>query len=323
MTQRAWWSFALAVGLLSTSGAEPWSSPGVACAIGWQPERFTLAIVRPDGRLVPFAAYDGGRWVMAWPEADEEPGSTPTLDNVPSVWRARGDPVPLVWQVWPATGVRSIQAHVNGVGNIDAHCGVQAALTTDLPLPRVKTEHPLKYGVAVDSKLRLGSIEEVRPSDAHWRAAERAVVGSFSALEAATARTDQEPSIRESPAPVVRVRTLYREATSPRSTLLFIAEKKYRTSRFPQDPGCLAATIVTGWLFPDDAGTFTVRDPAVFLTDCDWKQVRTPLPLAAFRVSDRVFWVIQEHGYEDESYGIAEIGPSGVRYPIMVNGGGC
>ena len=103
-----------------------------------------------------------GPWVKAWPEADEEPGGTPTLDNVPSVWRARGDPVPLVWQVWPATGVKSIQAHVNGVGNVDAHCGLQAALTTDLPLPRVKTEHPLKYGVAVDSKLPLGSIEEVR-----------------------------------------------------------------------------------------------------------------------------------------------------------------
>ena len=51
--------------------------------------------------------------------------------------------------------------------------------------------------------------------------------------------------------------------------------------------------------------------------------MRTALPLAAFRVSGRVFWVIQEHGYEDETYGIAEIGPSGVRYPIMVNGGGC
>ena len=129
MTQRAWWSLALAVRLMWTNGAEPWSSPGVACAIGWQPEQFTLAIVRPDGRLVPFAASDGGRWVKAWPEADEQPGGTPTLDNVPSVWRARGDPVPLVWQVWPATGVSSIQAHVKGVGNVDAHCGLQAALT--------------------------------------------------------------------------------------------------------------------------------------------------------------------------------------------------
>jgi hypothetical protein len=44
--------------------------------------------------------------------------------------------------------------------------------------------------------------------------------------------------------------------------------------------------------------------------------------LAAFRVSDRLFWVLQEHGYEDETYVIAEIGPSEVRYQIEVNGGG-
>jgi hypothetical protein len=33
-----------------------------------QSERFTLAIVRLDGRLVPFAAYDRSRWERAWPE---------------------------------------------------------------------------------------------------------------------------------------------------------------------------------------------------------------------------------------------------------------
>ena len=38
---------------------------------GAQSERFALAIVRLDGRIVPFAAYDGGRWERAWPEADE------------------------------------------------------------------------------------------------------------------------------------------------------------------------------------------------------------------------------------------------------------
>jgi hypothetical protein len=40
-------------------------------------------------------------------------------------------------------------------------------------------------------------------------------------------------------------------------------------------------------------------------------------------VSDLAFWVLQEHGYEDETYLIAEIGPADVRYPITVNGGGC
>jgi hypothetical protein len=81
--------------------------------------------------------------------------------------------------------------------------------------------------------------------------------------------------------------------------------------------------MMTGWLVPADAGTHTLVDPRVFLTDCDLKEVRTGLPLAAFRVSGQVFWVVQEHGYEDETYVIAEIRETEIRYVVEVNGGGC
>jgi len=45
--------------------------------------------------------------------------------------------------------------------------------------------------------------------------------------------------------------------------------------------------------------------------------------LAAVHVSNHLFWVLQEHGYEDESYLIAQILPTDVRQLIEVNGGGC
>ena len=273
-----------------------------------QSERFTLAIVRFDGRIVPFAAYDRSRWERAWPEADEATDGTPTIENTPSVWRRRGDRVPNVWRVWPSSGASRIEAHVKGVEIVDAHCQGQVALATDLP--EAKGEHPLKFGVAVDSNLPIGSIEEVRRSDVVWRTAEQAVVANFSRLEAAKAQADQVRLLPESPAPVVQITELYREAKSPRSPMYFVAEKKYRTARFPQDPGCAALTIMTGWLVPTDAGALTLRDPKVFLTDCDAKGVRTALPLAALHVSGQLFWVLQEHGYEDETYVIAEIGPS-------------
>jgi hypothetical protein len=118
---------------------------------------------------------------------------------------------------------------------------------------------------------------------------------------------------------------LYREAKSDslRSALYFIAEKKYRTARYPQDPECTVRTIMTGWLMGTDAGASIVRNPKVFLTDCDAKEVRTAWPVAALHVSGKLFWVLQEHGYEDESYVIAEIRPCEVRYLITVSGGGC
>jgi hypothetical protein len=305
--RRAWLSVAIAAVLISTTVA--------------QPGRFTLAIVRLDGRLVPFAAYEGGRWERAWPEAGEATGGTPTIDTTPSVWRRRGDRVPHVWQVWPSSGGTRTEAHVQGVEIVEAHCQRQVALATDLP--EAKGEHPLKFGVAVDSNLPIGSIEEVRRSDVVWRTAERAVVANFSGLEAAKAQADRGQLLSETPAPVARITALYREAKSPRSPMYFVADRKYRTARSPQDPGCTALTIMTGWLVPTDGGALTLRDPKVFLTDCDAKEVRTALPLAVLRVSGQLFWVLQEHGYEDETYVIAEIGLSETRYPIDVSGGGC
>ena len=88
-----------------------------------QPQRFALAIVRLDGAIVPFAAFNGGQWERAWPEADEATESAGTIDGTPSVWSKRGERVPRVWTVWPATGARSIQAQVTGIQVADAHCG--------------------------------------------------------------------------------------------------------------------------------------------------------------------------------------------------------
>jgi hypothetical protein len=285
-----------------------------------QPQRFTLGVVRLDGRIVPFAAYDGGRWEKAWPEANEATDIT-TIDTVPSVWLRRGDRVPSVWRVWPATGGPPIQARVSGIENVEAHCSVQVALRTNLP--GAKAEHPRKFGIAVDSSsVPIGAVEEVRRSDPMRAAAERTVLAGFTRLETAQATGSGEQLPRETPAPAVQIVALHRETTSP-SPVYFIAVRTYRTARNPRDPQCSARTMMTGWLMPTTAGTFTLIDPTVFLTDCDRKEVITGLPLAALRVSRQRFWVLQQHGYEGEAYVIAEIRQSGIRYPIEASGGGC
>jgi len=286
-----------------------------------QGQRFTVAIVRSDGALVPFAAYGAGRWERAWPEADEATDIT-AIDSVPSVWRRRGGRVPNIWRVWPASGGAPIQARVGGIEVVEAHCSGQVALKTNLP--KTKAQHPLKFGIAIDSaSIPVSAVEEIHRSDAAWAAAERAALASFSQLEAAQATKDRGRLPRETPAPVAQITALYRPMRAPRSPMYFVAEKKYSTARSPQDAQCTAVTIMTGWLVPMDSGTYAVLDPKVFLTDCDAKEVRTAVPLGAFRVSNQPYWVLQEHGYEDESYLIAELRQSVIRYPIEVNGGGC
>jgi hypothetical protein len=77
----------------------------LALTVGAQ-QRFAIAIVRLDGRLVPFAAYDGTHWERAWVEADQATEGRHTIDGTDSIWRRRGDRVPRVWSVWPASGAR-------------------------------------------------------------------------------------------------------------------------------------------------------------------------------------------------------------------------
>jgi hypothetical protein len=286
-----------------------------------QSMRFAVAIVRPDGAIVPFAAYDDGRWERAWPEADNAIERAGTIDGTKSIWRKRGQRVPRVWTVWPASGAPSIQARVNGIEVVDADCGGQVALKSNLR--PTKAEHPAKYGVGVDSNIPLGPIEEVHESNPVWKSAGQVVLAHFAKLEAEEAQTQRQELPRETPQPVARITALYREAKSTDSPLYFVAEKKYRTPSFPQDPSCERITVMTGWLVPAVGGALTLRDAKLFLSDCDEKDVRTALPLAAVHLGNQVFWVLQEHGYEDETYLIAEIGSTSVRYRLEVNGGGC
>jgi hypothetical protein len=230
--------------------------------------------------------------------------------------------VPRVWTAWPATGARSIRAQVTGIEVVDAHCGNQVALKSNLR--PTKAEHPAKYGVAVDSGIDVGRIDEVHESNSVWKSAEHVILSWFSKLEAEKAHTERAGELpRETPQPVARMTALYSESKSPGSPLYLVAEKKYRTPSSPQDPSCERITVITGWLVTTAGGALALRDAKVFLSDCDKKVVRTALPLAAVHFAKQVFWLLQEHGYEDESYVIAEIGSTGVSYRLEVDGGGC
>jgi hypothetical protein len=201
----------------------------------------------------------------------------------------------------------------------EAQCVDQIALTTDWPA--AKDEHP--DGVAIDADIPIGTIEDVSERDAVWKTAQRLVVADFARLEASAAQAEHQQLPRELPAPAAHLVSLYRERNATRSPLYFVAEKKYRTAVSPEDRDCERSTVMTGWLVPMADGTLQRQNARIFLTDCDRVNVRTALPLGAIHVSSRLFWVLEESGYEDQTYVIAEIGPAQVRVPIVVYAGGC
>jgi len=103
--------------------------------------------------------------------------------------------------------------------------------------------------------------------------------------------------------------------------MYFVAAREYGTGRSSAD--CPDMTLMTGWLLPSGKAALAMSEVTAFVTDCDGKPVRLATPLGSLRVAGRVFWVLQEHGYEDVIYAIAEVTASSVESRLRVNGGGC
>jgi hypothetical protein len=301
----------------------------LASAADAQPPRFSVAIVRTDGRLVPFAAWNGAAWERAWPEIFAVPITQTALDEA---WSRRGKDVPRLWRVLPSSGGGPVPARARGVEIVEAHCETQVALKADFPDP-MRRDPELetvegRFGIAVDGAAApVRALQRLRRSHALWSKAQQAVRAGFDAREKAAAQARNHALPRDEPTPRVQLRELYREAGSPGSPLYFVAERTYATGPFVAEVPCPWRTVMSGWLAPAGGGGLALLDPRVFVTSCghgkDAGKFAPLYPLGALRVGRRSFWVVQEHGWEDETYVILEVGPAEVRRAFAVAGGGC
>jgi hypothetical protein len=226
------------------------------------------------------------------------------MDAVASVWSRRGERVPRSWNVWPAAGGGPTQVSVRGVERVDAHCELQLTLRTNRSKgtgsgegeggSRIVVEG--RFGVAVDDLSRpVGRVDGIARTDAGWSAAQRALTAAR---------------------PGFRLEALYRHAR----TMYLVAEKP----RPPSDVGdCPAVTLMTGWLVAGGTGRQVIAADRTVDTDCDYKEARIGFPLGILQVAERSFWVLQDHGYEDERYQLIEVGDGGVHTVLEVEGGGC
>ena len=271
----------------------------LVAAVASPPEqRFTVAIVRFDGRLVPIAYWNGTWWEYAWPKIGEHTAGSIEIDRVPSSWSRRGRPVSRSWWTWPAGESSPIPTVVRRAAVAPAHCQEQLVLETDLSLP---APDPVmgpdgsegRFGVALDDPgVAVGVIEDVQRPDARRTAAARAVRG--------------------------RIRYLYAERDAPASMLHVIGERP--DGKAIRGEVCSPRTLVTGWM---PAGEERLVGRRTFAADCDLKGAQFATPLAVIHVAEKAFWIAQDHGWEDEAFVILEVGTSGPREILRVEGGGC
>lgn len=284
---------------------------------------FTLAIVRQDAIVVPFATWNGKEWSNTWPVPEKEVDTPISMAEVPKRWWGKAAPID-AWHVWQVDG-STTEARVAAPTWFPAHCqqalGLRTTLSVRPPLPPPRVQPYPKIGVASSRRLAFQSIETRDTSSPVARALAKS-------LETIAADDEDREAIsylgssgwkhpydnvarRRVP---VRVEALYRTPAGAPGVFIhyFEAVKRYapigaspaaRTPAQGAEPPCEVITVITGWVVARDDDT-SVKPSSwrTRMTSCDYESVDVMLPLAYVVLSDQPVWIAQLSGWGRERY---------------------
>lgn len=298
-----------------------------AAAPGAEQERpFSLAILRRDGLVIPFAVFDG-RWKTPWPEG--MPLEMPiSLTDVPRSWWGVDEPFER-YDIW-RDGQRTGEVTISGLTVTRPMCQARVVLRSDykptevIP-PIAERPHP-KDGLLVGGGAAVGRIESVQRGAPDWNRALVAMTEEFNRVEtrAAGSFSSWRHPVKSDDRRLVpiTIESLYRApGEHPEWTTYFVeAVRQYPAGR--ADKGCGPVTYVYGWVMLGPDGKTWVRLSAR-VAYCDRFGVRYMLPLGTVKAKNRLYWVFQFAGVESEWYEIARPLPGRLESPVSFNAGGC
>jgi hypothetical protein len=291
-------------------------------------QKFTLAALRRDGVIIPFASYDGRNWSLQWPDSDLTVPLPISLADVPKRWWGpQGPDAP--WTARLPEGETRPLALGKPV-HAKVFCSGHPAVATDYrggPFdPRAPTVP--KDGLAVAGDVTVQDIVSV---SVHAPDAQRLIVmitKEFNRQESLAAERFaywshpflpfQRQTYR------IELEALYRSTDST-------SRGKWRTNyveairRFPARPGdngCGLITFVRGWITEQD-GKEPIINIGARVTYCDRAEVAFMMPFGRLMLDNDVFWVYQMSSWRDELYGVSRIRADAVRPVVEVSGGGC
>ncbi len=286
------------------------------------PDNATLAIVRADGTLIPFAAWTGERFENRWPSPSRGVDVPITLADVPKRWWRKSQPV-LRWYAFLGDGSRAEIVTGQPTWYL-AHCqqgvGLRSSLQTAPRLPPPIVQPYPKAGVAASVRLPFQPIGVMDPASPQAKALADAIAGGVEQEEASLAarylaagwRHPADEAVRRSTP--LRVEALYRSSLgNGRFAYYFEAAKRYRDGAAdrPEDaarrdrPDCDTLTFVSGWFVAGNTFTTVPRQElSVRMTSCDYADADVMLPLAYLQDEGRPLWIVQLSGWGRERYAL-------------------
>ena len=292
-------------------------------------EQFLLGVMRRDGVILPFAAFDG-RWSKPWPSSLQNMELPATLSDVPEKWW--GGNRPQEWTIYPANAE---PARVNASGLVTVLVGREKRLgigtdfvSAEPPAPLFELPYP-KEGLAVGGRAVVRPILQVSKLTDAWKnfpallradidEAERVALGRVRSASQWT-HPFAEPQRR---AVSVHLEAWYTGVlVQPGFSVSYIeAVKKYPPG--PADAGCGLETFISGWVHSNTRQPQPRTDLTAQITYCDRNRVSYMLPLGSVLANNRTHWAFQLSGWEREWYVVVEVTPGRTRFVAEFFGGG-
>jgi hypothetical protein len=289
---------------------------------------FTLAVLRRDGIVSPFAAFDDKQWTTPWPSELRSLDVPIGLTGIPPKWWGKAGPISEM-TAW-VDGVNRGLIHLQRSTVLPLMCESRLALVSDYRSTQPQSsslEPPFpKDGLAVSGTQRVERIEILTRESQEWAPTAAFLAAEFdraesSAIEAFTAWKHPVPRAARRKMPV-ELEALYRAPMDdPGWTAYFIeAVKRYEPG--PQDEGCGLVTSASGWMAmgPDGkrAANLTAR-----VTYCDRRDVTYMLPLGLVPAQGRSYWAFQLSGFGREGYLVVRPTPQRIESHVKYSAGVC
>ena len=283
---------------------------------------FGVGVLRRDGVIVPFGAFDGKRWSASWPAPALELTIPITLTSVPSRWWGPTPPLE-TWQAWIAGEPRSVR--IAQPDWVNVHCvrqiGLRSNYAAAVPAPP-RSEQPYpKDGLAVSPPQPVERIEVVKPESEDVRALLPSVQETFNTAERRMENRYGHPvsrRAREGRAPDIEA--VYAFGEHPR---IYYVESSRRYRVLGQtNRDCEALAFGTAW-FAREGTQVRTLDAAADLLDCNRRGASYMLPLGVIRAQDKTYWLAQFSGFDHERYVVIAIKPKTVEAVLSIWGGSC
>ena len=323
-----------AVSLIAALVAIPLAPAGVSAgrprqgAAAVSPDHLVLAVVRNDGILLPFAAFNGRKWSAPWPFLQRNFGPTTielpvNLASVPREWWGGKDPG--AWRLWPRQSKTSRPLTLSTPAMIRIGLTRQIGFRTDQPpvmppVPPFEMPFP-KIGIAVAGETPVTPIASVSLLSARWKTFAGTLLADINKAEDRTLgaiggsnwRHPVKREVRAEVPPELEAWYVTGIGTGDQQLSYVEAVKKYPLQ--PEDEGCGLETFVSGWVHHDSAQRQKPKTTLkAVVTYCDRRGVSYMLPFGHMRVNDRDHWIVQMSGRDHEWYAVVEGTPDRVKY---------